>query len=83
MSYEDRAFESLKRIERNYNIFKAVLIVLSTIVIVSTIVYTSNRLYENSSKNRELLRCTVVTITTDTNQSKFKNDLQNCLDRTK
>lgn len=84
MTAEDRILENLRRSERRYHLFKAALIVACAIVIVAVNIALSRHIYENSDKNRRLLRCTVVSLVDPTQTpDKFRSQLNNCLDKTK
>ena len=75
--------KKLERYERNWHIFRVVLYSVIGIVIVSVNIYTFHRLYDNSDKNRRLLRCTVTELTPNHSTQTFGINLQTCLDNTK
>lgn len=87
MSLEIQTAETVKKLERyerNWHIFRAVLYTAIGLTIIITNIFTFHRLYDNSDKNRRLLRCTIVALTNpDPSQQNFRISLQVCLDNTK
>lgn len=81
------AFNTVNKIEhyeRNWHIFKAIILTIGLTIIVIVQLYTYNRLLDNSDKNRILVRCTITALVNPQQTAdKFRSDLNNCLDKTK
>jgi len=79
----EKTIHNLEQYEKRWHIFKVCLFVVIATVIVLVQIFTYHRIYDNSAKNRNLLRCTVGTIQTTQGQEQFRNNLQDCLNKTK
>lgn len=79
-----KTVKNLERYERNWQFFKATLYTVLAVAIIVVNFYTYHRLFQNSDKNRQLLRCTVFELTSpDESPQTFRVNLQTCLDKTR
>lgn len=79
----DDTLLNLEAYERRWHIFKAILFVTIGLIIIAVQLATYQRLFHNSSTNRELLRCTLKVALSQKPPEAARVDEQKCLDGTR